>query len=135
VRPGDHLPSIPSHRFKLGFDYWLTPQWRVGADLIAVSSQFFRGDEGNDDRPLPGYAVVNLRTGYKLSDSVEVYGLVKNLFNTDYSTFGTYFDTGGLRTVAGDPVGVGRNATVLENPRTITPAAPLAIYGGVKMKF
>ena len=135
VRPGDHLPSIPSHRFKLGFDYWLTPQWRVGADLIAVSSQFFRGDEGNDDRPLPGYAVVNLRTGYKLSDSVEVYGLVKNLFNTDYSTFGTYFDTGALRTVAGDPVGVGRNATVLENPRTITPAAPLAIYGGVKMKF
>ena len=135
VRPGDHLPSIPSHRFKLGFDYWLTPQWRLGADLIAVSSQFFRGDEGNDDRPLPGYAVVNLRTGYKLSDSVEVYGLVKNLFNTDYSTFGTYFDTGALRTVAGDPVGVGRNATVLENPRTITPAAPLAIYGGVKMKF
>jgi iron complex outermembrane recepter protein len=135
VRPGDHIPSIPSHRFKLGFDYWLTPQWRVGGDLIAVSSQFFRGDEGNDDRPLPGYAVINLRTGYKLSDKVEVYGLVKNLFNTDYATFGTYFDTDALRTVAGAPVGVGRNATVLENPRTITPAAPLTIYGGVKIKF
>ena len=47
----------------------------------------------------------------------------------------TYFDTGALRTVAGDPVGVGRNATVLENPRTITPAAPFAVYGGVKVKF
>ena len=135
VRPGDHIPSIPSHRLKFGFDYWVTPQWRVGADLIAVSNQFFRGDEGNDDRPLPGYAVVNLRTGYKVTDNVEVYGLVKNLFNTDYATFGTYFDAGALRTVAGDPVGVGRNATVLENPRTITPAAPLAVYGGVKVKF
>jgi outer membrane receptor protein involved in Fe transport len=135
VRPGDHIPSIPSHRLKFGFDYWLTPQWRVGADLIAVSNQFFRGDEGNDDRPLPGYAVVNLRTGYKVTDNVEVYGLVKNLFNQDYATFGTYFDAGALRNVAGDPVGVGRNATVLENPRTITPAAPFAVYGGVKVKF
>jgi iron complex outermembrane recepter protein len=135
VRPGDHIPSIPSHRLKFGFDYWVTPQWRIGADLIAVSNQFFRGDEGNDDRPLPGYAVVNLRTGYKVTDNVEVYGLVKNLFNTDYATFGTYFDTGALRNVAGDPVGVGRNGTVLENPRTITPAAPFAVYGGVKVKF
>ncbi|HEU0061730.1 MAG TPA: TonB-dependent receptor [Hyphomicrobiaceae bacterium] len=135
VRPGDHIPSIPSHRLKFGFDYWVTPQWRIGADLIAVSNQFFRGDEGNDDRPLPGYAVVNLRTGYKVTDNVEVYGLVKNLFNKDYATFGTYFDADALRNVAGDPVGVGRNATVLENPRTITPAAPFAVYGGVKVKF
>ena len=135
VRPGDHIPSIPSHRLKFGFDYWLTPQWRVGGDIIAVSSQFFRGDEGNDDRPLPGYAVVNLRTGYKITDNVELYGLVKNLFGAEYATFGTYFDTGALHNVAGDPVGVGRNATVLENPRMITPAAPLAVYGGVKVKF
>jgi outer membrane receptor protein involved in Fe transport len=113
----------------------VTPRWRLGGDVIAVSSQFFRGDEGNEDRPLPGYAVVNLRTGYKVTDTVEVYGLVKNLFSKDYATFGTYFDTGALRNVAGDPVGVGRNATVLENPRTITPAAPLAVYGGVKVKF
>src|SRR5262245_30242630 len=135
VRPGDHIPSIPSHRFKVGFDYWVTPQWRVGGDVIAVSSQFFRGDEGNDDRPLPGYAVVNLRTGYKVTDNVEIYGLAKNLFSKDYATFGTYFDTEALRNVAGDPVGVGRNGTVLENPRTITPAAPLTVYGGVKVKF
>jgi outer membrane receptor protein involved in Fe transport len=135
VRPGDHLPGIPSHRLKIGFDYWVTPQWRIGGDVIAVSNQFFRGDEGNDDRPLSGYAVVNLRTGYKVTDTVEIYGLAKNIFNTDYATFGTYFDAEALRNVAGDPVGVGRNATVLENPRTITPAAPLIVYGGVKVKF
>jgi outer membrane receptor protein involved in Fe transport len=135
VQPGDTIPSIPRHRFKAGFDYWLTPQWRVGADLIAVSSQFFRGDEGNDDDQLPGYAVVNLRTGYKVSDNVEVYGIVKNLFSTDYSTFGTYFDSEALRTVGGSPVGVGPNGTELENPRTITPAPPLAIYGGLKVRF
>jgi outer membrane receptor protein involved in Fe transport len=135
VQPGDRIPSIPQHRFKLGLDYWVFPQWRVGADLIAVSSQFFRGDEGNADAPLPGYAVVNLRTGYRITDNVEIYGLVKNLFDTRYSTFGTYFDTHALRTAAGDPVGVGPNGTVLDNPRMITPAPPLAVYGGVRVRF
>jgi outer membrane receptor protein involved in Fe transport len=76
VRPGDVIPTVPRHRLKAGFDYWVTPQWRVGADLIAVSSQFFRGDEGNDDAQLPGYAVVNLRTGYRVSDYVELFGIV-----------------------------------------------------------
>ncbi|HEY7548603.1 MAG TPA: TonB-dependent receptor, partial [Hyphomicrobiaceae bacterium] len=135
VQPGDRIPGIPQHRFKLGFDYWVFPQWRVGADVIAVSGQFFRGDEGNADTPLPGYAVVNLRTGYRITDNVEIYGLVKNLFDTRYSTFGTYFDTHALRTAAGDPVGVGPNGTVLENPRMITPAPPLAVYGGVRVRF
>jgi iron complex outermembrane receptor protein len=135
VRPGDTIPTVPRHLFKAGFDYWMTPQWRIGADLIAVSSQFFRGDEGNDDDQLPGYAVVNLRTGYKVSDNVELYGIVKNLFSTDYATFGTYFDAEGLRTAGGTPVGVGPNGTELENPRTITPAPPLAVYGGLKVRF
>jgi outer membrane receptor protein involved in Fe transport len=126
VRPGDQIPGIPQHRLKLSFDYWMTPQWRIGADLIAVSSQFFRGDEGNDDAPLAGYTVVNLRSGYKVTENVELYGIVKNLFNADYATFGTYFDTEALRTVGGDPVGVGRSGIVLENPRTITPAPPFA---------
>jgi outer membrane receptor protein involved in Fe transport len=135
VRPGDIIPTVPRHRFKAGFDYWMTPQWRIGADLIAVSGQFFRGDEGNDDSQLPGYAVVNLRTGYKVSENVELYGIVKNLFSTHYSTFGTYFDTEGLRTVGGTPVGVGPNGTELENPRMITPAPPLAVYGGLKVRF
>jgi outer membrane receptor protein involved in Fe transport len=135
VRPGDRIPGIPQHRFKVGFDYWMTPQWRIGADLIAVSSQFFRGDEGNADAPLGGYTIVNLRTGYKVTDNVELYGIVRNLFDRDYATFGTYFDAEALRTVGGVAVGVGPNGTVLENPRTITPAAPLAVYGGVRVRF
>ncbi|HEX5998623.1 MAG TPA: TonB-dependent receptor [Hyphomicrobiaceae bacterium] len=135
VQPGDTIPTIPRHRLKLGLDYWLTPQWRVGGEVIAVSSQFLRGDEGNDDDQLPGYAVVNLRTGYKVTDNIEVYGIVRNLLGAEYATVGTYFDTEGLRTVAGDPVGVGPSGTELKNPRMITPAAPIAVYGGLKIRF
>jgi hypothetical protein len=40
-----------------------------------------------------------------------------------------------LRTVGGGPVGAGPNGTELANPRTITPAPPFAIYGGLKMRF
>jgi hypothetical protein len=52
VNDGDRIPGIPLSRFKTGFDYLITPQWRFGADLIAASSQIFYGDEGNDTAPL-----------------------------------------------------------------------------------
>jgi hypothetical protein len=59
-----------------------------------------------------------------------VYGLVNNVFDTEYETFGTYFDAEPL-----DGIRVGPTGTVLGNPRTLGPAAPRAFYGGVKLKF
>jgi hypothetical protein len=32
-------------------------------------------------------------------------------------------------------VGVGPNGAELENPRTVTPAPPLGVYGGLKVRF
>ncbi len=124
VQKGDHMPSIPRHRFKVGADYGLTQHWRVGADLVAASNQFFRGDEGNDVKPLPGYWVVNLKTSYDLSKNFQVYGIVENVFDRKYATFGTFYDTGPLADARG-----------LSDPRTITPAPPLAAYGGLKVRF
>jgi outer membrane receptor protein involved in Fe transport len=124
VQKGDHIPSIPRHRFKVGADYGLTQHWRVGADLVAASSQFFRGDEGNDVKPLPGYWIVNLKTSYDLSKSFQIYGIVENVFDRKYASFGTFYDTGPLADARG-----------LSDPRTITPAPPLSAYGGVKVKF
>lgn len=122
VRPGNVLPDIPRHRVKLGFDYFVTPEWKFGADYIFTSGVHLRGDEANLDRPLPSWGIVNLKTSYKVADNVEVYGLVNNLLDRRFSTFGTYFETGG---------------TFLQfnNPRTFGPGAPLAAYGGVRVKF
>ncbi len=61
VNPGDRIPGIPRHRFKAGFDYWMTSKWKFGADVVAASDQYFLGDEGNDNKPLAGYATVDLR--------------------------------------------------------------------------
>lgn len=127
---GDTIPGVPRHRIKAGFDYLMTPRFSVGADVIYTSSQYLRGDEGNDDAQIPGYAVVNARASYKVSDNMMIYGLVNNVFDTDYETFGTYFDTEAL-----EGVRVGSTSTLLENPRTLGPAAPRAFYGGVRLRF
>ena len=128
VHPGDHLPTIPPHRLKMGFDYALTDAWSVGADVVLASSQYFFGDESNQNPRLPGYGVVNLRTSYEFQKGVTAYVLVNNIFDHKYATYGTFYDTG-IETVSGDP------ATGLSNPATITPAQPLSVYGGFKVRF
>ena len=45
VLPGNRIPSIPRHRFKAAADYAVTDTWKVGANLIAFSGQYLRGDE------------------------------------------------------------------------------------------
>ena len=79
VQSGDRLPGVPRHRFKAGFDYWLTSKWKFGADLVAASNQIFFGDDGNDAAPLAGYAKVDIRTSYNLTENVQIYGMVDNI--------------------------------------------------------
>lgn len=124
VRPGDRMPTIPLHRFKVGFDAGITKAWRIGADLVAASNQVFRGDEGNDTKPLPGYAVVNLKTSYDLTSNFQIYGIVENVFDARYATFGTFYDTGPLSAARG-----------FSDPRTITPAAPVGVSAGGRIRF
>ncbi len=92
VNPGDRLPGVPRHRFKAGADYWVTRAWRVGADVVAVSDQVFFGDEGNDSAPLGGYAKVDIRTSYNVTENVQIYGMVDNVFDSRYGLFGNYFN-------------------------------------------
>jgi outer membrane receptor protein involved in Fe transport len=127
---GDRLPGIPRHRFKAGFDYWITSKWKVGADLLAASnSPFFPNAESAEDdlhEFLSGYTRVDLHTSYDLSKNIQVYGLIKNLFDQRYGLYGTYFETDD----APDLEGSG-----FTDPRTISPSMPFAAYGGVKVKY
>lgn len=128
VHSGDRIPGIPQHLFKAGFDYWLTHKWKFGADLIAASSQYFYGDESNSNAPLAGYAKVNLHTSYDVTDHIQIYGLIDNLFDTHFGTYGTYFDTD-------EASDVSLGEMNFTNPRSITPSMPFAAYGGIKVKF
>ncbi|WP_291161758.1 TonB-dependent receptor [Hyphomicrobium sp.] len=142
IRPGNRMPGVPRHRFKAGFDYKLTPKWTFGSDLIAASDQIFYGDEGNHDRPLPGCVKVNLHTSYDVTDHIQVYGLIENLFDQQYGVYGTYFNTELAQEAGPGEGGSGGPDPSLkglkydpDNARTITPAIPFAAYGGVKVRF
>ena len=127
VKPGDRIPNIPEHKFKAGIDYWMTPQWKLGADMVAQTSQFFRGDENNQNKPLSGFATFNLHTSYDVSKSIQLYGLINNVFDDRHATYGAYTNLNNAN-------GIG-NAIQFSDPRAITPATPFAAYGGVKVRF
>ncbi|MGO9545547.1 MAG: TonB-dependent receptor [Rhodomicrobium sp.] len=129
VHPGDHLPTIPAHRFKAGFDYSVTDDWKIGADMVLASSQYFFGDQSNQNPQLPGYGVVNIRTSYAINENVTVYGLINNVFDHKFATYAAFYDLP-VSNVSG-----GISAPNLTNPDTITPAQPISFYGGIKLKF
>lgn len=133
VRPGDRLPGIPKNRMKIGADYAITPQWKVGAALIVVSSQYYFGDESNQDAPMPGYHVVNLHTSCRIGRHVELFGSIDNLFDARYATYGIYSDPTGAG-APGIPADGVTNGPGVDN-RFLSPAAPRAIYGGVRITF
>ena len=61
----------------------------------------------------------------------QIYGLFENLFDKNYSVYGTYFSVDDANDLS-DVTGVTFNEN---NPRTVVPAIPFAAYGGVKVKF
>jgi iron complex outermembrane recepter protein len=134
LEAGDRLPGIPRHRFKAGFDYWLTSKWKFGADLVAASNSPFFPNEVSDelglDERLAGYTRIDLHTSYDINKNVQIYGLIKNLFNEKYGLYGTYFEADEVSDIDEALGGDG-----LSDPRSISPSMPFAIYGGVKVKF
>ena len=81
-----------------------------------MGSRFFIGDDANQNPKLPGYWLVNLRTSYQVTEQVQLFGLINNLFDKRYALFGTYFDPEAVKNV-GLPV-------VLNDRRAEVPSAP-----------
>jgi iron complex outermembrane receptor protein len=123
VKPGDTIPAIPTHRLKLGAEVSLAKAWTIGADLNIASEQYLRGDESNLNPKIGPHAIVNLHTSYRVSENFEVFGLIQNLFDTRYETFGTFFDPAQVPFLG------------LTNPRTLSPGAPLGAFAGVRVTF
>jgi outer membrane receptor protein involved in Fe transport len=108
---------------KIGADYALTDKWKLGVDASFVGSSYIRGDEINLLPKIPAYQVVNLHTSYQIDKHVQVYGLVENLLDRRYATFGTLFDTTAIGFLP------------FTDPRTVSPAQPFSAYVGLKAKF
>ncbi len=131
VEPGDNLPGIPRHKFKIGFDYEVLPKWRIGADLVYQSSQYYFGDEINALPTVPGFVSLNLRTSYQVNKNVQIYGLINNATNNRYFTYGALYDTGStVNRVTGNPIPGLFSST---DPRSVTISPPLEAFVGIKV--
>jgi iron complex outermembrane receptor protein len=130
VEPGDRLPGIPLHRFKAGVDYEVLPHWTVGASVVLVSPQYYKGDESNQNPELPSYHVFGLHSSYRIGSHVELFASIQNLFNARYATFGTYADPTGVG-APGIPPGAQANGPGVDN-RFQNPAAPFAVFAGIR---
>ncbi len=133
VEPGDRLPGIPEHRVKLGADFQVLPQWSLGATLNWVSSFYYVGDESNQLAPIPGYAFVDLHTTYTPVRHFELFLAIDNLLNRKYATWGILSDPTGTGAL-GVPVDGVTNGPGVDN-RFLSPAAPLEIFGGFRIRF
>jgi iron complex outermembrane receptor protein len=126
VTPGKQIPGIPRQQVKFGADYVVTPVWKIGTDVIWVGSQWYVGDDANQNVKVADYWVTNLHTSYQITKQVQVYGLVNNLFNRHFAAYGTYFDPQSIVSAIPNPP---------TDHRTITPAGPLGVYVGLKAKL
>ena len=125
VEPGDRLPGIPRHSFKAGVRQGITSAWDVALETIVASSRVFVGDEGNDQRELDGYGVVNLRTAYRFDVGVELFARIDNLFDARYATAGVLAEL---------EVHL-REVPDASDPRFIGPGAPRSAFAGVRVRF
>ncbi len=128
ILPGNRIPAIPRNRIKAGFDYSVTDAFKVGGDALFVSSQYFVGDESNQARRLPSYAVFNLHASYQINKTFQIYARADNIFDNRYATYGTFFDTGAVPNFA-------NGGTEFTDPRSVSPARPRAFYAGLKATF
>ena len=125
VEPGDRLPGIPRHSFKAGVRQGITRAWDVSLETIVASSRVFVGDEGNDQRQLDGYGVVNFRTAYRFDAGVELFARIDNLFDARYATAGVLAEIEVYL----------REVPDASDPRFVGPGAPRSAFAGVRVRF
>ncbi len=127
VVPGDRIPGIPLHRGTIVADYNVTDRWILGGSAVLQSSLYRFGDEANQTKPVGGYVLLGFNTSYRLTDNVTVFGLVNNLTDRRYDTYGTFGPVGDVpwNFVPGG----------VADSRTAVPGMPIAGYAGVKVRF
>jgi iron complex outermembrane receptor protein len=122
ITNGTLIAGIPKNTVKVGVDYAVTPNWKVGVDMVAASSQVLTGNENNAVPQAPGYAVFGVHTSYQVAKQVQVFGYVQNIFDQRYYTAGSLGPTGEFMT-----------GPSITNPQSFGPGRPVAIFGGVRI--
>jgi outer membrane receptor protein involved in Fe transport len=147
IEPGDRLPLVPAHVFKIYGDVPVTTRLDVDLDLIATSSVYARGNENNAHQPDgiyylgPGttdaYAVVNLGARYRVTKRLQAIGRIDNLLDTRYATSAQLGPAG--FTPAGvfvaRPFAAVNGEFPLRHTTFLAPGAPIRAWLGARVRF
>ena len=125
VAAGDRLAGIPRHSLKTGAAIRPIERWNIALEAVTSSNRVLVGDEGNDQLPLNGYQVINVRSSLELTRTTELFIRIDNISNTRYETFGALAE---LEV----PLHEAPNAT---DPRFVAPGAPRSAFAGIRARF
>ncbi|MGB9150924.1 MAG: TonB-dependent receptor [Burkholderiales bacterium] len=131
VTPGNDLTGIPQQAFKLRADYDFNENFSAGLNWIAVSAQYPRGDENNQDvnGKVPGYGVINFDARYQANRDLNLFIKINNLLNKKYYTFGVLGEN--FFTGPGNTYDRGNTRPEL----FVSSAAPIGAWVGIEYKF
>lgn len=137
IKPGDKLPGVPEHRLKFGADWEVTSKWKLGFSGIASTGQYLFGDEANLTPQTGGYVVLNANTAYQATRNVQLFALLQNLMNVKYETFGTFSPTNSVFPKSGTSPSPGPQLSSSDRliTRSLSPAPPISVFGGVRVTF
>ena len=151
ITPGDRLPQTPQNIFKFNADYRPTSKAAVTFNITSASSAFARGNENNQHQPdgiyylgvgySDAYAIANLGGHYQLTSKLQLFVQMNNLFNSHYATAAqlgsTPYDKNGVFTPRPFPSVIYQGDTQypLRNTTFLSPGAPFAVFGGLRVNF
>ncbi len=81
---GSELLRRPKNKVGITGTGKLSSKLKVSTNMQWVGTRIDNGVEGKSKGQLPGYFLLNMTASYKLSDTVELYGRIDNLFNDYY---------------------------------------------------
>ena len=109
---GKHIADVPKHKLVFSVDYDITSKFTVGADYEYRAAAFI--DNANKYGKDKAKSVFNLRANYKITNSLNVYAGINNIFGAKY-----------YNSVRGNSSG----------ERFYDPAPKINCYAGFKYKF
>ncbi|SDF72246.1 TonB-dependent receptor [Terriglobus roseus] len=146
IQPGNNIPQVPQHMFKLYSDYHPLLKLGISADFNLISSSYVRGNENNQHQAdgvyylgsgkSPGFGVVNLGSSYNITSHFQLFAQINNLLNRHYYTAGqlatTPYDANG-NFVARPFAAYASGDYAVRNTTYLAPGAPIAVFGGLRV--
>lgn len=160
VNKGNRMPGSALHNLNATVSYEVTPEWKVSLNAVMHSDSYVRGNENNEHRQgvqrvvptaqgtrllaptrnpgtVPGYAVFNFQTSYKLSKEWTATLLVNNVFDQEYFTAGRLGRNPFSPSVLGaiGPDGYNHNSGDWMSTNFIAPGAPRGVWFSLNWHF